>query len=76
MTNSYKVGGQVVPNYDIWFPILPKSEQRHIHIRHLSHRSISIIAYEKYPQIHDYLIQHRGKGKNGQEIMAILEVIK
>jgi hypothetical protein len=76
MTNFYKIGGKVVPNYGIWFPILPKSEQRYIHIGHLSHGCISIIDYEKYSQIHDYLIQHRGKGTSGQDIVAILEVTK
>ncbi|MBI0096550.1 MULTISPECIES: hypothetical protein [Gilliamella] len=75
-TNFYTVGGVPVKNYKIWFPILPKSSERFIHIGHLSHGCISIIDYDKYPQIHDYLIKHRGKGKNGDTIVALLQVIK
>ena len=70
------VGGRLVKNYKIWFPILPLSKECFIHIGHLSHGCISIIDYDKYPQIHDYLVKHRGKGKNGDTIVAILQVIK
>ena len=75
-TNFYMVDGEPVKDYKIWFPILPLSEQRYIHVGHLSHGCISIIDYDKYPQIHDYLIKHRGKGKNGHNIVALLQVIK
>ena len=75
-TDFYTVGGEPVKDYKIWFPILPKSSERFIHVGHLSHGCISIIDYEKYPQIHDYLIKHRGKGKNGHNIVALLQVIK
>lgn len=75
-TNFYTVNGKPVKNYKIWFPILPLSSERYIHVGHVSHGCISIIDYDKYPQIHDYLVKHRGKGKNGDTIVAILQVIK
>ena len=75
-TDFYKVGGVPVKNFNIWFPILPKSSERFIHIGHLSHGCVTITDYDKYPQIHDYLIKHRGKRKNGDTIVALLQVIK
>ena len=75
-TDFYTVNGEPVKDYKIWFPILPLSSERYIHVGHVSHGCISIIDYEKYPQIHDYLVKHRGKGKNGDTIVAILQVIK
>ena len=27
-------------------------------------------------KLHDYLVKHRGKGKNNDDIVALLEVIK
>ena len=75
-TNIHTVDGKPVKNFNIWFPILPKSSERFIHIGHLSHGCITITDYDKYPQIHDYLIKHRGKGKNGDTIVALLQVIK
>ncbi|WP_294834085.1 hypothetical protein [uncultured Gilliamella sp.] len=75
-TDFYTVGNRPVKNYKIWFPILPLSEERFIHVGHLSHGCVSIVDYEKYPEIHDYLVKHRGKGKNNDDIVALLEVIK
>ena len=35
-----------------------------------------LLNYDKYLEIHDYLVKHRGKGKNNDDIVALLEVIK
>ncbi|MBC9129731.1 hypothetical protein FcAc13_00190 [Frischella sp. Ac13] len=52
------------------------SEERFIHIWHLFNGCVSIVDYEKYPESHDYLVKHRGKGKNNDNIVAFMEVIK
>lgn len=36
----------------------------------------TLLNYDKYPEIHDDLVKHRGKGKNNDDIVALLEVIK
>ena len=35
-----------------------------------------IIDYNKYLKLHNHLIKHGGKGKNGNNIVAVLQVIK
>ena len=74
--NGTLVGGKTVKYHTVWFPIYPLSEQRYLHIGHVSHGCVTIIDYHKYPEIHDYLIKHRGKGKNGNNIVATLQVTK
>ena len=72
--NGTLVGGNIVKYHTVWFPIYPLSEQRYIHIGHISHGCVTIIDYHKYPEIHEFLIQHRGIGKNGDTIVATLQV--
>lgn len=69
-------GGQLVGCDIVWFPIYPILEERYLHIGHISHGCVTVIDYEKYPEIYDYLIKFRGKGKNGDNIVAFLQVIK
>lgn len=76
MTAFYTHNDKPVANNSVWFPIHPKADERYIHIGHLSHGCVTIIGYDKYPAIHDYLIKHRAIGKNGQEIVGYLEVSK
>ena len=42
-TNFYTVNGEPVKDYKIWFPILPLSSERYIHIGHVSHGCVTII---------------------------------
>ncbi|WP_216358683.1 hypothetical protein, partial [Gilliamella apicola] len=60
----------------IFLSLYPLSRPPYLYIWHISYGCLTIIDYNKYLKLHNYLIKHRGKGKNEHNIVAVLQVIK